>query len=216
MLLDVYSINKIIQEIIYMTVIVAATANLHKFEEYRALLGSQDVELHSLRDYPGFTPSEETGKTFKENASQKALEACNYTDRPTFADDSGLEITALDNAPGIYSARYGKDDADRIGRVLRELEGKNDRSARFVCVLAIAFNGEVIETFEGVMEGTIIDAPRGENGFGYDPIFVPKGETRTFAEMSSEEKNKISHRARALQKALEFIEDEMSVLDDEF
>ena len=98
-----------------MTVIVAATANAHKFEEYRALLGDQDVELQSLLDYPGFTPSEETGKTFKENASQKAREASIYADRPSFADDSGLEITALDNAPGIYSARYGKDDAE-IGR----------------------------------------------------------------------------------------------------
>ena len=199
-----------------MTVIVAATANSHKFEEYRALLGSEDVDLQCLLDYPGFKPSEETGKTFKENAAQKALEACQYCDQPTFADDSGLEITALDNAPGIYSARYGKDDADRINRVLRELEGKSDRSARFVCVIAIAINGDVIETFEGVMEGTIIDAPRGENGFGYDPIFVPAGETRTFAEMSQEEKNQISHRARALKKALDFIEDEMSVLDDEF
>ena len=199
-----------------MTVIVAATANAHKFEEYRELLGAQDAELQCLLDYPGFTPSPETGKTFKENASQKALEACKYCDRPTFADDSGLEITALDNAPGIYSARYGKDDADRIARVLRELEGKSDRSARFVCVMAIAINGEVIETFEGVMEGTITDTPRGENGFGYDPIFVPAGETRTFAEMSSEEKNKISHRAKALKKALDFIEDEMSILDDEF
>ncbi len=199
-----------------MTVIVAATANLHKFEEYRALLGSEDVELHSLRDYPGFTPSPETGTTFKENASQKALEACRYTDQPTFADDSGLEVTALDNAPGIYSARYGKDDTDRINRLLKELENKSDRSARFVCVIAIAINGEVIETFEGVMEGTIIEQPRGNNGFGYDPVFVPKGESRTFAEMTQEEKNQISHRARALKKALEFIEDEMSVLDDEF
>ena len=99
---------------------------------------------------------------------------------------------------------------------LRELEGKSDRSARFVCVIAIAINGEIIETFEGVMEGTIIEAPRGENGFGYDPIFVPQGENRTFAEMSQEEKNRISHRAKALKKALDFIEDEMSVLDDEF
>lgn len=199
-----------------MTVIVAATANSHKFEEYKALLGSEDVELHSLLDYPGYTAAPETGTTFKENAAQKALDACKYCDRPTFADDSGLEVTALNNAPGIYSARYGKDDADRINRVLRELEGKSDRSARFVCVIAIAINGEVIETFEGVMEGTIIEAPRGENGFGYDPIFVPKGESRTFAEMTQEEKNQISHRARALKKALEFIEDEMSVLDDEF
>ena len=199
-----------------MTVIVAATNNQHKFEEYRALLGDQGVELQCLLDYPGFKASPETGSTFKENAVQKAIEACNYCDRPTFADDSGLEITALDNAPGIYSARYGKDDADRIGRVLRELEGKSDRSARFVCVIAIAINGEVIETFEGVMEGTIIDAPRGENGFGYDPVFVPQGETRTFAEMSFEEKNQISHRAKALKKALDFIEDEMSVLNDDF
>ena len=182
-----------------MTVIVAATANKHKFEEYSALLGGQDVELHSLLDYPGFTPGEETGKTFKENASQKALEACNYCDRPTFADDSGLEITALDNAPGIYSARYGKDDNDRISRVLRELEGKSDRSARFVCVIAIAINGEVIETFEGVMEGTIIDAPRGENGFGYDPIFFSDDLNKCLGVASSEEKNTISHRFRAIE-----------------
>ncbi len=199
-----------------MTVIVAATANSHKFEEYRALLAGQQVELQSLRDYPGFSPSPENGSTFKENAAQKALEACKYCDRPTFADDSGLEIAALDGAPGIYSARYGRDDADRIGRVLRELSGAADRRARFVCVIAIAINGEVIETFEGVMEGVIIDAPRGDNGFGYDPIFVPDGETRTFAEMTSEEKNRISHRARALAKALKFVEDEMSILDDDF
>ena len=199
-----------------MTVIVAATANSHKFEEYRALLGSEDVELQCLLDYPGFKPSEETGKTFKENAAQKALEACQYCDQPTFADDSGLEITALDNAPGIYSARYGKDDADRINRVLRELEGKSDRSARFVCVIAIAINGEVIETFEGEVKGTIITEERGEGGFGYDPLFVPDGYEQTFAEMPQELKNKISHRAEAFRKAMEFIEEQMSVLDGDF
>lgn len=199
-----------------MPLIVAATGNLHKLSEYREMLADQKVEIASLRDYPDFRPSPEDGKTFKENAEKKALEACIYTDLPAFADDSGLEIAALDGAPGIYSSRYGKDDADRIGRVLRELEGKSDRSARFVCVIAIAVNGEVIETFEGEMRGTILDAPRGANGFGYDPIFVPEGETRTFAEMSKEEKNRISHRAKALAKALEFIEDEMSILDDEF
>ena len=199
-----------------MPLIVAATGNLHKLSEYREMLADQKVEIASLRDYPDFRPSPEDGKTFKENAAKKALEACIYTDLPAFADDSGLEIAALGGAPGILSSRYGKDDADRIARVLRELEGKSDRNARFVCVIAIAVNGEVIETFEGEMRGVILDAPRGANGFGYDPIFVPEGETRTFAEMSKEEKNRISHRAKALAKALEFIEDEMSILDDEF
>jgi len=199
-----------------MPLIVAATGNLHKLSEYREMLADQKVEIASLRDYPDFRPSPEEGKTFRDNAAQKALEACVYTDLPAFADDSGLEIAALDGAPGIYSSRYGKDDADRIGRVLRELEGKSDRSARFVCVIAIAVNGEVIETFEGEMRGVIAAAPRGANGFGYDPIFIPEGETRTFAEMTKEEKNRISHRAKALAKALEFIEDEMSILDDEF
>ena len=199
-----------------MTLIVAATANAHKLSEYREMLAGQKVDICSLADYPDFRPSAEDGATFRENAAKKALEACVYCDLPAFADDSGLEVAALGGAPGIYSSRYGEDDADRIGRVLRELEGKSDRSARFVCVIAIAINGEVIETFEGVMPGTIIAAPRGANGFGYDPIFVPDGESRTFAEMSSEEKNKISHRARALAKALEFVQDEMSILDDEF
>lgn len=199
-----------------MTLIVAATANAHKLSEYREMLADQKVKVCSLADYPDFKPSAEDGATFRENAAKKALEACVFCDLPAFADDSGLEIAALDGAPGIYSSRYGKDDADRINRVLREMAGQTDRRARFVCVIAIAVNGEVIETFEGVMPGTIADAPRGANGFGYDPIFVPDGESRTFAEMSAEEKNKISHRAKALAKAVEFVEDEMSILDDDF
>ena len=199
-----------------MAFIVVATGNAHKVDEYRQLLDGQGVELKSLLDYPGFPGVEENGTTFAENAAQKAIAASRYCDVPAFADDSGLEVEALDGAPGIYSARYAPTDRERIAKLLAALDGKENRRARFVCVIAIAINGEVIETFEGVMEGTIIDAPRGENGFGYDPIFVPAGESRTFAEMSQEEKNQISHRARALKKALEFIEDEMSVLDDEF
>ena len=100
--------------------------------------------------------------------------------------------------------------------VLKEMEGKEDRRAQFVCVIAIAANGEVIETFTGVLPGRIAEAPRGTNGFGYDPIFIPEGYDVTFAEMSPEEKNKISHRARAYANAMEFVEDEMSILDDEF
>ncbi len=199
-----------------MAYIVIATANAHKVEEFRALIGEQDVELKSLLDYPDFPEIEETGRSFKENASIKALAACKYCDVPAFADDSGLEVEALDGAPGIYSARYAPTPKERIEKLLAALEGKENRRARFVCVIAIAFNGEVIETFEGEVKGRIADAPRGEGGFGYDPVFIPDGYDCTFAELPAEEKNKISHRARACAKAMEFVEDQMSVLDNDF
>ncbi|MBE6375334.1 MAG: RdgB/HAM1 family non-canonical purine NTP pyrophosphatase [Lentisphaeria bacterium] len=199
-----------------MAYIVAATGNQHKLAEYAQLLEGQNIELKSLNDYPGYTEPEENGTTFKENASIKALAACKYCDVPAFADDSGLEVEALDNRPGIHSSRYAATDTERIAKLLKELEGKENRRARFVCVIAIAANGEVIETFEGEVKGTILSAPRGENGFGYDPIFQPDGFDRSFAELTQEEKNRISHRANAYAKALEFVEDEMSILDDEF
>ena len=199
-----------------MAYIVVATQNEHKVDEYRELLKDQGVELRSLRDYPNFPDVEENGRTFAENAGLKALAACKYCDVPAFADDSGLEVEALDGRPGIYSARYAPTSGERIEKLLGELKGCENRRARFVCVIAIAINGEVIETFEGEVKGTIVDAPRGNNGFGYDPIFQPDGYDKTFAEMTDEEKNKISHRADAVRKALEFIEDEMSVLDADF
>lgn len=199
-----------------MAYIVIGTANQHKVDEFKELLKDQNVELKSLKDYPNFPEIEENGKTFKENASIKAVAVSKYCDVPSFADDSGLEVEALNNEPGIYSARYAETNDARIQKVLDKLQGVENRKARFVCVIAIAMNGEVIETFEGEVKGTIIDAPRGEHGFGYDPIFVPDGYEQTFAEMPAELKNKISHRANAVKKALEFIEEEMSVLDDEF
>ena len=199
-----------------MAYIVVATGNQHKVEEYKELLADQNVELKSLKDYPNCPEVVEDGKTFAENASKKAVEVCRYCDVPAFADDSGLEVEALGGEPGIFSSRYADTDAERIAKILKNLEGKDNRRARFVCVIAIAINGEVIETFEGEVKGTIVDAPRGSNGFGYDPIFQPDGYDKTFAEMTDEEKNKISHRANAVKKALEFIEDEMSVLDSEF
>ena len=199
-----------------MSYIVIASANAHKVEEYRDLLKDQDVELHSLADYPGFPGVEENGTTFTENASIKAIAVSKYCDVPAFADDSGLEVMALDGRPGIYSARYAENDPARRAKLLGELENVADRRARFVCVIAIAINGEVIETFEGEVKGTIIKEERGEGGFGYDPIFVPDGYDQTFAEMPQELKNKISHRAEAFRKAMEFIEEQMSVLDNEF
>ena len=174
------------------------------------------MELKSLAEYPAYPGVEENGATFAENASIKALDACKYCDVPAFADDSGLEVTALGGRPGIHSSRYAASDPERIAKLLGELKGVADRSARFVCVIAIAVNGEVIETFEGEVKGRIIDAPRGTNGFGYDPIFVPDGMDKTFAEMTDEEKNRISHRADACRKAVEFVESEMAILDDDF
>ena len=199
-----------------MAYIVVATANQHKVKEYEELLADQNVELKSLADFPGYPGVEENGGSFAENASIKALSACKYCDVPAFADDSGLEVAALGGRPGIHSSRYAPTDPERIAKLLGELKGATDRSARFVCVIAIAANGEVIETFEGEVKGHIIDAPRGTNGFGYDPIFVPDGTDKTFAELTQEEKNRISHRAAAFRKALEFVENEMAVLDDDF
>jgi XTP/dITP diphosphohydrolase len=199
-----------------MAYIVAATGNQHKLAEYAQLLADQNIDVKSLNDYPNYPEPEENGSSFKENAGIKAVAACKYCDVPAFADDSGLEVEALDGRPGIHSSRYAATDAERIAKLLKEMEGKENRRARFVCVIAIAANGEVIETFEGEVKGTILDAPRGENGFGYDPIFQPDGFDKSFAELTQEEKNRISHRADAYRKALEFVEDEMSILDDEF
>ena len=193
--------------------VVIATSNAHKVEEYKALMGDDSIELQSLLDYPGFPEVEENGTTFTENASIKAVAASKYCDAPAFADDSGLEVFALNGEPGIYSARYAPTDKERIAKLLKNLEGKEDRRARFVCVIAIAFNGEVIETFEGEIRGTIGFEPKGDNGFGYDPVFIPEGETRTFAELSSAEKNSISHRANAFRKAAEFVEEQLAALN---
>ncbi len=199
-----------------MAFIVIATANAHKVQEYRELIQDNRVELKSLLDYPAFPGVEENGSSFKENASIKALAACKYCDVPAFADDSGLEVMALNGEPGIYSARYAPTSEERIAKLLKNMEGVTDRRARFVCVIAIAVNGEVIDTFEGEIRGTIGFEPKGTNGFGYDPVFIPEGETRTFAELSSEEKNRISHRANAFKKAAEFVEDQMNCLNEDF
>lgn len=199
-----------------MAYIVVATNNAHKVKEYAELLEGQKVELKSLLDYPNFPGVEEDGTSFRENAAKKALAACKYCDVPAFADDSGLEVEALDGAPGIFSARYAPTDSERIAKLLKALEGKENRRARFTCSIAIAVNGEAVATFTGHVYGVITDAPRGNNGFGYDPVFLPDGFDKTFGEMSEDEKNKISHRAAACRQAIEFVEDEMSILDDEF
>lgn len=196
--------------------ILAATKNLHKIEEFKELLGSKDVNVVSLLDFPDAPDVVEDGATFEENARKKAAESSAFSELPAFADDSGLEVEALNGEPGIRSARYageGASNDERIKKLLDNMKGQTNRNARFVCVIALANDGEVVETFKGEIKGTITEAPRGSNGFGYDPVFVPDGYDKTFAELDSSVKNKISHRARAVKAALEFIEDELSTVE---
>lgn len=196
--------------------IVAGTHNAHKLGEFRQLLKDHEVEVVGLEAFPDFPEVKETGTTFKENAELKALSANLYCDIPAVADDSGLMVEALDGAPSIHSSRYADSDRARITKLLKELGDNENRRAKFVCALSIAMNGEIIETFIGEVHGIIAKEPRGNNGFGYDPLFIPDGYNKSFGELSAEIKDKISHRAKAFEQAMEFIEDEMSCLDDEF
>jgi XTP/dITP diphosphohydrolase len=186
--------------------LLIATNNPHKTREFAEILG-KEFEVCDLSSRPLAPEIEETGTTFKENAVLKALAASQGGPLLVAADDSGLEVDVLDSAPGIYSARYsGSDatDAQNVDKLLSELARRDvpapKRTARFRCVIALARAGELLNTFEGIVEGGIIDRPRGEHGFGYDPVFVPRGFDRTFAELPAETKNEISHRAQAVRK----------------
>ena len=194
--------------------IVLATKNKGKIKEMRELLAPMNIEVLSLADFLPVDDAEENGATFAENAMLKARFYFAHTGTPCLADDSGLEVDALGGRPGVYSARYsGEDatDAANNAKVLREMEGieKDKRTARFRC--AMAFVGEGVElTTDGTCEGTLLTEERGQGGFGYDPIFyVPKFD-RTLAEMSSEEKNSISHRGAAVRKMADLIAEMMA------
>ena len=186
--------------------IVFATNNQHKLQEVRAIVG-QYFDVLSLRDIECNEEIHENGTTFEENALMKAHYIKDNYGYDCFADDSGLEVVALNNAPGVYSARYAGEPSDsqrNIEKLMREMQDKKERSARFRTSIALLLDGEE-KLFDGCIEGDIIDVLRGCNGFGYDPLFVPRGYDITFAEMSSEEKNKISHRAIATQKLIEYL-----------
>jgi XTP/dITP diphosphohydrolase len=184
--------------------LVIATRNRKKVEEIRRILEGMPVALHSLDDFPGCPEVEEDQDTFEGNAVKKATAVARYSGKPAIADDSGLEVDALGGAPGVYSARYSGagDDRKNLEKVLSELEGMEDsgRGARFVCVVALAFPDGSVETFFGFAEGRIGTEPKGISGFGYDPVFYPTGHDRTFAEMSADEKDALSHRGVALKK----------------
>lgn len=191
--------------------LLAATNNAHKLAEIRAILADLDQPLLTPADLSGFPDLPETGASFADNATEKALAAANFAASRTLgetwalADDSGLEVTALNGAPGIYSARYASSDQERIARLLRELGRHHDRSAKFVCVIAIAAANRVIACFRGEVTGRITAVPRGTSGFGYDPVFVPDGHSQTFAELGPAVKDRISHRAHALAACREFL-----------
>ncbi len=186
--------------------LVFATQNENKAQEIQSLL-PEYFKIITLKDIRCFDEIPETAETLEGNSLLKASFISETYNLNCFADDTGLEIEALDNRPGVYSARYAgpeKSAAANINKVLLELEGKTARNAQFRTIITLILNKSTF-TFEGIVRGEIISEKRGENGFGYDPIFVPQGEIRTFAEMSLEEKNKHSHRARAFQKMIEFL-----------
>lgn len=196
-------------------ILYLATQNKHKVEELSALLQEQ----FTVRDLSTLALTEEipeTGTTLTENSLQKARYIAEKFQVSCLADDSGLEVEALHGAPGVYSARYAgepKDDQANLQLLLKNLKDFTNRSARFVTVLTY-FDTQNYFSFEGEIQGTIVEAPRGESGFGYDPIFQPEKEPRTFAEMTLAEKNLIAHRARALEKFKNFLDETQKCADE--
>lgn len=186
--------------------IIFATNNAHKLEEVNAILGGE-IELITLKEAGIVEDIPEEEPTIEGNALAKARYVWQKTGRDCFADDTGLEVDALGGAPGVHSARYatdGHDFAANRTKLLREMEGKTDRTARFRTVIALIESGKE-RCFEGIVEGVITTEERGEGGFGYDPMFQPEGYTQTFSELSPEEKNAISHRGRAVKKLAEWL-----------
>ena len=190
--------------------LVVATTNRNKVREIRSLLSGIDVELATLDQWPDLEPPEETGRTFEENARQKAIYYAHHTGEPVVAEDSGLEIDALGGAPGVESARYGGTAAtypQKFALIYQRLRDVPNaaRTARFVCALALARGDEVLFETRGTIEGEVAPAPRGSGGFGYDPIFFYPLYARTLGEATPEEKAAVSHRGQAFRRLREVL-----------
>lgn len=190
--------------------LVFATNNAHKLEEIKSILGDK-VEILSLADIDCHADIPETADTLEGNARQKAMYVYTHYGMDCFADDTGLEVDALGGAPGVHSARYasekGHDSQANMEKLLREMEEKNDRKAQFRTIISLIEKGEE-KQFEGIVRGEILRERKGNAGFGYDPVFRPKGYDKTFAELGNEIKNKISHRARAVAALCEYLSKE--------
>ena len=186
--------------------LILASNNIHKMEEIKHFIGDR-FELLTLEQIGFEGDIEEPGSTLSENSMIKAEYIFDKYHQNCIADDSGLEVLSLNNEPGVYSARYAgpqRSHEDNMNLLLKNLEGKTDRSAQFRTVITLIYEGR-INQFDGIVKGKIISEKRGKQGFGYDPIFVPDGYDRTFAEMSLTEKNGLSHRTRAIEKMLEYL-----------
>jgi len=184
--------------------LILATRNPHKTAEIRAMLGDR-FEVLDVTSFPELPEIAETGSTFLENARLKALGISRLLDGWVLSDDSGLEVDALDGAPGVWSSSFGGQEGNHPlnnARLMAVMVGKTGRQARFRCTMVLARNGREEANFSGTVEGRIIDTPRGQQGFGYDPLFVPDGFKQTFAELGEEVKNTLSHRSRALAKVV--------------
>jgi XTP/dITP diphosphohydrolase len=193
--------------------LLLATNNRNKVREMRELLADvPGVEVLSAADFPEVEEPEETGETFAANARLKAAHYAGATGLLALADDSGLMVDALGGRPGVQSSRYGRDDADRIARLLRELEGApaGPRTARFMCAMALARPGGIVAVTSGTLEGEIAAPPRGSFGFGYDPVFQVPGRGMRLAEIPPEEKNAISHRGNALREMMPILRAELA------
>lgn len=187
--------------------LVIATRNFHKTEEIRAMLGDR-FEILNATDFPNFPEIEETGTTFLANARLKALGISRLIDGWVISDDSGLEVDALDGAPGVQSSSFGGEEGNHAknnARLLAEMAGQVSRTARFRCIMVLARGGVEQANFSGSVEGHLVDSLTGSGGFGYDPLFIPTGHTETFAELPTALKNTLSHRARALAQVVAYL-----------
>lgn len=196
--------------------VVVATKNQGKLREFASMLNELGIKVHSLAEFPEISEIEEDGDTFEENARKKAEWVRDHLQLPAIADDSGLMVDALDGAPGIYSARFAgedKDDLKNNQKLLSLIEGVEEdrRTAHFVSAIALAVPGASTIVVSGTIDGFIVHNPRGNNGFGYDPLFYLKDYNQTMAEISSELKNRISHRALALKKLIEVLSKKFKV-----
>ena len=183
------------------SILILATTNKNKVKEFQEILKDFPIEIRSLGDFGPLPEAIEDGETFDDNAYKKAIHTAKILGFPAIADDSGLEVEALDGAPGVYSARYAGEqatDRDNVDKLLQEMKGAKNRKATFRCVLSIAVPSGPALTYEGRCEGLILEEPRGESGFGYDPVFFFEDLGKTFAECTMAEKNKVSHRGKAL------------------
>ncbi|QJE96434.1 RdgB/HAM1 family non-canonical purine NTP pyrophosphatase [Luteolibacter luteus] len=189
-------------------VLVIATRNAHKTQEIREMIGDR-YKVLDVNDFPALPAVDETGTTFLENATLKAVAISGEVTGLVLSDDSGLEVDALGGAPGVWSSSYGGEEGNHPknnARLMVEMAGKSDRAARFRCTMVLAKGGQVLADFSGTVEGRILEQPYGAGGFGYDPLFAPEGHDRSFAELGAEVKNALSHRGRALAQLVEWLE----------